>query len=56
MGAHAIKDYLEGYPRDECRKFLPELRAGFAREGLDWDREARKAQARFEATNNGKKP
>lgn len=44
LGAHGVQDALQGHPRDFCLPFLPELKAEFARNGLDWEQESRRAR------------
>ena len=44
LGAHGVQDALQGHPRDFCVPFLPELKREFAKNGLAWEVESRRAK------------
>jgi hypothetical protein len=44
LGAHGVLDALQGHPPDFCLPFLPELKREFAKNGLDWEVESRRAK------------
>ncbi|MEB3275742.1 MAG: hypothetical protein VKM92_02140 [Cyanobacteriota bacterium] len=48
-GARSIQDALEGHPRDSCKPYLPELRAMFRQQGLDWDQQSLRARTQLRA-------